>query len=370
MISTVTTTGATVTIAGTFNSRANSTYDLDFYSNPAADANPQGRTYLGTMTVVTDGARQLQLHHARVRRHGRRGRQDPRHRDRRERAGLPGRERQHVRALDRGRRDRELFDLRPHLARRERRLEPRRRLGPERGDRLPVPRRRRRRRRRCGRRLGRHDHHRRERRLHVRRPRRTTPTGWSSTRSRSAPTPRSGRSRRAARRARCRARASSAPPARSTAGATRPPRTTRAPCPRTSTPPSTCRASPSPAPNATGVDSGFSFSAIVNTRGDTTDDDGGATARLHQGSLRQFILNANAIAGVQTSNFSVGTGRDHDRAGRRAADDHRRGDPRRDDPGRLRRGADRGAGRVRRRSRRAPPCSSPWGATAAPCAAS
>ena len=60
--------------------------------------------------------------------------------------------------------------------------------------------------------------------------------------------------------------------------------------------------------DATGVDSGFSFSAIVNTRGDTTDDDGGATGRLHQGSLRQFILNSNAIAGAQTSNFSIGTG--------------------------------------------------------------
>ena len=59
---------------------------------------------------------------------------------------------------------------------------------------------------------------------------------------------------------------------------------------------------------ATGVDSGFSFSAIVNTRGDATDDDGGATARLQQGSLRQFLLNANAISGMQTANFSVGTG--------------------------------------------------------------
>ena len=60
--------------------------------------------------------------------------------------------------------------------------------------------------------------------------------------------------------------------------------------------------------NVAGVDYGFSFSAVVNTRGDATDDDGGATARLQQGSLRQFIRNSNAIAGVQTSNFSIGSG--------------------------------------------------------------
>ena len=57
----------------------------------------------------------------------------------------------------------------------------------------------------------------------------------------------------------------------------------------------------------TNIDSGFSFSAIVNTRGDTTDDDA-ANARLQQGSLRQFILNSNALAGTQTSNFSIGSG--------------------------------------------------------------
>ena len=59
--------------------------------------------------------------------------------------------------------------------------------------------------------------------------------------------------------------------------------------------------------NVTGVDYGFSFSAIVNTRGDNTDDDA-SNARLQQGSLRQFLLNSNAIAGVQTSNFSIGGG--------------------------------------------------------------
>ena len=58
----------------------------------------------------------------------------------------------------------------------------------------------------------------------------------------------------------------------------------------------------------TGVDAGFSFSAIVNTRGDTTDDDGGASGRLQQGSLRQFLINSNAISGTQAADFSVGTG--------------------------------------------------------------
>ena len=58
----------------------------------------------------------------------------------------------------------------------------------------------------------------------------------------------------------------------------------------------------------TGVDAGFSFSAVVNTRGDTTDDDGVASGRLQQGSLRQFLINSNAIGGTQAANFSVGTG--------------------------------------------------------------
>jgi hypothetical protein len=58
--------------------------------------------------------------------------------------------------------------------------------------------------------------------------------------------------------------------------------------------------------DATGVNFGFSFNAIVNTRGDATDDDGGGTNRLQQGSLRQFILNSNAISGSQTSAFAIG----------------------------------------------------------------
>ena len=56
--------------------------------------------------------------------------------------------------------------------------------------------------------------------------------------------------------------------------------------------------------NVAGVDYGFSFNAIVNDRGDTLDDDT-SNARQQQGTLRQFILNANALAGPQTANFSI-----------------------------------------------------------------
>jgi hypothetical protein len=53
--------------------------------------------------------------------------------------------------------------------------------------------------------------------------------------------------------------------------------------------------------NVGGVDSGFSFNAVV-----TTDDgDDVAGNRTVQGSLRQFLLNSNAIAGTQSSNFSI-----------------------------------------------------------------
>jgi len=57
------------------------------------------------------------------------------------------------------------------------------------------------------------------------------------------------------------------------------------------------------AANATGTDFGFSFNVVDNVRGDATDDDGGGTARLQQGSLRQFILNADAIAGANSMRF-------------------------------------------------------------------
>ena len=47
--------GGFVTVTGTLASRINSTYALDFFANPAAATGPQGRTYLGSVTVVTDG---------------------------------------------------------------------------------------------------------------------------------------------------------------------------------------------------------------------------------------------------------------------------------------------------------------------------
>ncbi len=51
------------------------------------------------------------------------------------------------------------------------------------------------------------------------------------------------------------------------------------------------------------VDFGFSFNVVTNTRGgDGTDDDPGAN-RTVQGSLRQFIQNANAIAGANVMRF-------------------------------------------------------------------
>ncbi len=58
----------------------------------------------------------------------------------------------------------------------------------------------------------------------------------------------------------------------------------------------------------TDIDYGFSFSAITNSRGNATDDDGTSTGRLQQGSLRQFLINSNAITGTQSADFSVGSG--------------------------------------------------------------
>ena len=54
--------------------------------------------------------------------------------------------------------------------------------------------------------------------------------------------------------------------------------------------------------NITDVDSAFSFNAITRT-GDG-DDDLGAN-RSMQGSLRQFIQNSNAVAGIQSSQFAI-----------------------------------------------------------------
>ena len=56
--------------------------------------------------------------------------------------------------------------------------------------------------------------------------------------------------------------------------------------------------------NVAGVDYGFSFNAIVNDRGDDARRRH-LDARQQQGTLRQFILNANALAGPQTANFSI-----------------------------------------------------------------
>jgi Domain of unknown function (DUF4347)/Cadherin-like/Right handed beta helix region/Cadherin domain/SdrD B-like domain len=54
--------------------------------------------------------------------------------------------------------------------------------------------------------------------------------------------------------------------------------------------------------NQTAIDYGFSFNAITNTR---DGDDVTANNRTVQGSLRQFIQNSNALAGVQFSEFRV-----------------------------------------------------------------
>jgi parallel beta-helix repeat protein len=56
--------------------------------------------------------------------------------------------------------------------------------------------------------------------------------------------------------------------------------------------------------NVTNIDSGFSFTTITRT-GDGDDD--GSANRSMQGSLRQFIQNSNALAGIQTSAFKLQT---------------------------------------------------------------
>jgi hypothetical protein len=54
------TTGATTHVVGKFNSQPSTTYDLDFYVNPACSNFPrellQGQTYMGTTQVTTDGS--------------------------------------------------------------------------------------------------------------------------------------------------------------------------------------------------------------------------------------------------------------------------------------------------------------------------
>lgn len=58
------------------------------------------------------------------------------------------------------------------------------------------------------------------------------------------------------------------------------------------------------AADVTNADFGFSFNVVTNTRaGDTSDDDAANTSRTVQGSLRQFIQNANAVAGANYMRF-------------------------------------------------------------------
>ncbi|HEV3470651.1 MAG TPA: right-handed parallel beta-helix repeat-containing protein [Pyrinomonadaceae bacterium] len=59
--------------------------------------------------------------------------------------------------------------------------------------------------------------------------------------------------------------------------------------------------------NVTNADFAFSFNAVTNTRGgDAADDDTSSATRTVQGSLRQFIQNANAVAGPNYMRFVPG----------------------------------------------------------------
>jgi len=55
--------------------------------------------------------------------------------------------------------------------------------------------------------------------------------------------------------------------------------------------------------SVTGIDLGFSFNVVVNTRGGNSADDDAGANRTVQGSLRQFIQNANAISGSNAMRF-------------------------------------------------------------------
>ena len=55
--------------------------------------------------------------------------------------------------------------------------------------------------------------------------------------------------------------------------------------------------------NQTDVDFGFSFNVVTNTRGGDLSDDDPSSDRSIQGSLRQFIVNANAIVGDNAMRF-------------------------------------------------------------------
>ncbi|MGI9604578.1 MAG: right-handed parallel beta-helix repeat-containing protein, partial [Acidimicrobiales bacterium] len=55
--------------------------------------------------------------------------------------------------------------------------------------------------------------------------------------------------------------------------------------------------------DVTSVDFGFSFNVVVHDRGDDNEDDDAGSNRTVQGSLRQFIQNANAISGSNPMRF-------------------------------------------------------------------
>ena len=58
VLTSATSTGGDTTILGSFNSTASTTFDIDFYSNTTGDASGfgEGRVYLGSDSVLTDGA--------------------------------------------------------------------------------------------------------------------------------------------------------------------------------------------------------------------------------------------------------------------------------------------------------------------------
>lgn len=66
----------------------------------------------------------------------------------------------------------------------------------------------------------------------------------------------------------------------------------------------------------TGIEFGFSFNTVTNSLGgDSQDDDSGLNERSVQGSLRQFITNANAIDGANEMHFVPGTAADRTPSG-------------------------------------------------------
>jgi hypothetical protein len=60
IVTSVTYGASTTTVTGTFNSAASATFDLDFYADPVCSPRPQdlpeGKTYLGSLPVTTDGS--------------------------------------------------------------------------------------------------------------------------------------------------------------------------------------------------------------------------------------------------------------------------------------------------------------------------